>query len=236
MLRISALRFLGKKILDKDMIYLTEDLFIDKGINMAVYINPNNPMQCIKIQIGSMREYYLEMAYRRSRQRRRLPRSSFMVKYYGEVETNLGTGYVFERVTDYDGTTSMSIHELIQLAMQAGEKGLSVKQIAGTEKELPRVKDSLLKLYEEIFQDRVIVNDPNCKNFMIQFSTPTSWRIRIIDGLGYRVLIPVSYYIEFFSVRQIQRFWRRLINQIATEQYPGFFSREEIESLKKSIE
>ena len=220
---------------DKDIIYLTEDFLIDKGVNMAVYINPKNPMQCIKIKIGSMREYYLEMAYRRSRQRRGLPQSSFMITYYGEVQTNLGTGYVFERVTDYDGTTSMSINDLVQLSMQAGKKGLSVKQIADTEKELPQVKDTFLKLYEEIFQDRVIVNDPNCRNFMIQFSTPTSWRIRIIDGLGYRVLIPVVYYIDFFSVRQIQRFWRRLINHFSTEQYPGFFSEEEIESLNKNL-
>ena len=217
--------------MSKDLIVLTDDFFIGKGMNMAVYINPMNPLQCIKIQIGSLREYSLEMEYRRSRQRRRLPQSSFMVKYYGEVETNLGIGYVYERIVDYDGTTSMSLHDLVQLEMQAREKGFSPKEIAGTEKELPRVKDALFIMYENILQDRIILHDDDCHNFMIQFSTPASWRIHIIDGFGCRVLIPLVHYVDFFSVRQIHRFWRRFINAFTTFWYPGFFSEEEIESL-----
>ena len=65
----------GEEIMSKDLIVLTDDFFIGKGMNMAVYINPMNPLQCIKIQIGSLREYSLEMEYRRSRQRRRFPQS-----------------------------------------------------------------------------------------------------------------------------------------------------------------
>ena len=203
---------------------------------MAVYINPMNPLQCIKVQTGEIRDYYLEMEYRRSRKRRGLPQSSVMAKHYGNVETNFGTGYVFERVTDYDGTTSMLIHDLVQLEMQAREKGLSAKQIAGTEKKLPRVKDVLLTMYEMILHERLIIKDYNCHNYMIQFSTPTSWSIRIIDGFGYRVLIPLAYYIDFFSVRHIHRFWHRFINDFSTTRYPGFFSKEEIESLKRIVE
>ena len=221
--------------MDNGFIVLSRDFFIGKGINMAVYINPMNPSQCIKIRIREIRDYYLEMNYRKSRQLRRLPQSSLMVKYYGEVETNLGTGYVYERVADYDGSTSLSIHDLVQLEVLAREKGCSLKETAGTEKEIPCVKDAIVKLYEGILQDRVIVHDYNCCNFMVQFSTPTSWRIRIIDGLGYRVLIPLVYYIDYFSVRQIRRFRLRFINSFTTSQYPGFFSEEEIESLKISL-
>lgn len=219
----------------KDSVFLEESFFIGKGANMAVYINPINPSQCIKIQIGSMREYDLEMTYRKSRQRRRLPQSSLLVKYYGEVETNLGTGYVYERVTDYDGTTSMLIHDLIQLEKRAREKGLHVKQIAGTEKELPQVKEALSKLFENVFQDRVLINDSDCHNYMIQFSTPSSWTIRIIDGLGYRVLVPFAYYIDFFTVLRLKQYLPRFVDEIATIYYPGFFSDEEIESYKKSL-
>lgn len=221
--------------MDNGFIVLSRDFFIGKGINMAGYINPMNPSQCIKIRIREIRDYYLEMNYRKSRQLRRLPQSSLMVKYYGEVETNLGTGYVYERVADYDGSTSLSIHDLVQLEVLAREKGCSLKETAGTEKEIPCVKDAIVKLYEGILQDRVIVHDYSCCNFMVQFSTPTSWRIRIIDGLGYRVLIPLVYYIDYFSVRQIRRFRLRFINSFTTLQYPGFFSEEEIESLKISL-
>lgn len=221
--------------MDNSFIGLTHNYFIGKGTNMAVYINPMNPSQCIKIRIREIRDYYLEMDYRKSRQRRRLPQSSLMVKYYGEVETNLGTGYVYERVAEYDSSTSLSIHDLAQLEMLAREKGCNLKEIAGTEKEIPCVKDVIVKLFGGILQDRVIVHDYNCFNFMVQFSTPKSWRIRIIDGLGYRVLIPLVYYIDYFSVRQIRRFQLRFINSFTTLQFPGFFSEEEIKSLKISL-
>lgn len=221
--------------MDNGFIVLSRDFFIGKGINMAVYINPMNPSQCIKIRIREIRDYYLEMDYRKSRQRRKLPQSSLIAEYYGEVETNLGTGYVYERVADYDGSTSLLIHDLVQLEAQAREKGCSLKEIAGTEKEIPCVKDAIVKLFEGILQDRVIVHDYSCCNFMVQFNTPTSWRIRIIDGLGYRVLIPLVYYIDYFSVHQIRRFRRRFINSFTTLQYPGFFSEKEIESLKISL-
>lgn len=223
------------KTMDKYSVVLTDDYYIGKGMNMSVYINPMNPLQCIKIKIGSLREYSLEMKYRRSRQLRRLPQSLLMVKYYGEIETNLGIGYVYERVVDYDGTTSMSLHDLVQLEMQAREKGISPKEIAGTEKELPRVKDTLLVTYKNILSERIILHDNDCHNFMIQFSTPTSWRIRIIDGFGYRVLIPLAHYIDFFSVLRVELFWHRFINGFTTFKYPGFFSEEEIESLNNIV-
>ena len=218
---------------NKVFVFLNKSLFIGHGTNMAVYINPMNPSQCIKITIRENRDYYLEMDYRKSRQRRKLPQSSLMVRYYGEVETNLGTGYVYERVADYDGSTSMMIYELVQLEMQAREKGCSLKEIAGTEKELPCVKDVLLEMHKKILQERVIIHDHDCHNYMIQFSSPTSWRIRIIDGFGYRVLIPLVYYIDSLSLRQIRHFWLRFVNSFATSQYPGFYSEEEIAGLKK---
>ena len=36
--------------MDNGFIVLSRDFFIGKGINMAGYINPMNPSQCIKIE------------------------------------------------------------------------------------------------------------------------------------------------------------------------------------------
>ena len=49
--------------MDNGFIVLSRDFFIGKGINMAVYINPMNPSQCIKIRIREIRDYYLEMGF-----------------------------------------------------------------------------------------------------------------------------------------------------------------------------
>ncbi|MCR4877359.1 MAG: PhoP regulatory network YrbL family protein, partial [Clostridiales bacterium] len=88
----------------KETVYLTEELLIGKGGRKDVYINPKNPAQCIKINARDAGDHRVEMNYRRSREIRNLPPSGLMVSYFGSVETNLGTGYVFERIVDYDGT------------------------------------------------------------------------------------------------------------------------------------
>ena len=115
-------------------IFLNEGLLIGKGGNQTVYINPKNPAQCIKISNGVDNDHRREMKYRRSRELRHLPQSALLTGYYGSVETNLGTGYVFERIVDFDEAGSKTLEELIKLEIQAREEKKSVKEILGTDK------------------------------------------------------------------------------------------------------
>ena len=103
----------------KEKVYLAEELLIGKGRNKDVYIHPENPAQCIKINARDTKDHRAEMNYRKSRELRNLPPSALMVSYFGAVETNLGTGYVFERIMDYDGINSKTLEELIKLEIKA---------------------------------------------------------------------------------------------------------------------
>lgn len=211
-------------------IFLNEGLLIGKGGNQTVYINPKNPAQCIKISNGVDNDHRREMKYRRSRELRHLPQSALLTGYYGSVETNLGTGYVFERIVDFDEAGSKTLEELIKLEIQAREEKKSVKEILGTDKRYPFVKDVLLVFREELFKENIIIPDMGAFNYMVQFDTLTDWRVRIVDDIGSPTLIPIVYYIDFLGAGHVRRRWNKFIKEIM-KLYPGFLSEEESRQL-----
>lgn len=211
-------------------IVLTEDLLIGRGTNKDIYIHPDDPARCIRINSREKDEHQREMSYRKVRERRRLPDSSLLAAYYGVVKTNLGEGFVFERIADYDGTTSKTLDDLIRLELKARERMKSAKEVPETEKKTPLMADVLSQLRERYFSDNLIVCDMHPKNCMVQFDTPSHCRVRIIDGIGTTTLIPVVCYIDFLAAGHIKREWNRFIQRILSF-YPGFLTEEEIRRL-----
>lgn len=214
----------------KETVYLTEALLLGKGRSKDVYVHPENPAQCIKINARDDCDLRVELSYRKSRDRRNLPPSALMVTYFGPVETNLGTGYVFERITDYDGTTSKTLEELIELEQKARAENTSVSRLIATEKELPGAFDVLLRLRNELFRDNIIVSDMWAYNYMIQFTNPSEWRIRIVDDFGTSSWIPIMYYIDYFGAKHVRNRWCKFIRTIVSL-YPGFLTEEESSNL-----
>lgn len=210
----------------KETIYLTEELLIGKGGRKDVYINPKDPSQCIKINARDDGDHRVEMNYRRSRELRNLPPSGLMVSYFGAVETNLGPGYVFERIVDYDGMHSKTIEELIQLELQARKENASVRKLLGTNKEYPKVMEVLLRFRKELFQDNIIIGDMWPYNYMVQFDTPSEWRVRIVDDFGTSSRIPIMYYIDYFGAKHVRRYWCKFIRRIKSL-YPGLLTEDE---------
>ena len=211
----------------KEQIILNENLLIGKGRNKAVYLHPNNPDRCIKINVRSSDDHLTEMGYRKSRKRRHLPESSLLVRYYGAVETNLGEGFVFERVHDYDGAMSITIEDLIKLEIESRKERKSVKELLESEKEIPPVTKVLYRFREVLFKDNIIIPDMWPFNYMVQFVSLAEWRVRIVDDLGSPTLIPIIYYIDFLGKSHVRRRWRKFILRIA-QIYPGFLTGEEI--------
>ena len=213
-----------------ETVYLTEELLIGKGGRKDVYINPKNPAQCIKINARGDNDHRVEMNYRKSRERRNLPPSALMVSYFGAVETNLGTGYVFERIMDYDGTNSKTIEELIKLELKARNENSSVRKLLGADKEFPKITNVLLRFRKELFRDNVIIADMWPHNYMVQFDTPSDWRVRIVDDFGTSSWIPIMYYIDYFGAKHVRRYWCKFIRRI-TELYPGLLTNDEVKVL-----
>ena len=184
-----------------DKINLNDKLLFGKGNHKKVYIDPTDSNRCIKVPfVIPDVDLEKELKYRRSRERRRL-KSSMLPAYYGTVETNMGTGYVFERVRDFDGKTSQSFKDLFEKA--AADSAL-----------LPFVEEMMQKCKAMLFQELIVTSNMEDGNFVLQRISEKEYTIRIIDNIGSPVFFPLAYYFDFFARKRTDKYWKRFLNNL----------------------
>ncbi|MBR1373315.1 hypothetical protein IJ556_02560 [bacterium] len=184
-----------------EVICLTEDLLIDKGAHKKVYADPLNAHRCIKILFAVPdTDIERELTYRKIRKKRNLV-SSLLPVYYGTVQTNLGMGYVFERIVDFDGQTSKTLRQFFEEAKQ-------------DEKLLPLLEELLLKFKAHWFQEMLVISDVDPSNFMLQRISETEYKIRVVDNIGSPVFLPLAYYVDVIAQKRVKKYWRRFLNEM----------------------
>ncbi len=191
-------------------VQLNENLLIGRGGHKDVYAHPENFSRCIKIvrDINDP-DWERELHYRRSRMRRGLT-SNLLPAYYGTVETNLGTGHVFERVFDYDGSPTLSFDAALEKA---------VKEIDNIEILRGLIENGLVNFYLRMREEEIITTNMEPKNFLVQHIAPEAYRMRIVDNIGSPVKLPFLFYIDYFARKHIDRYWQRFMDFLQQE-YP----------------
>lgn len=177
---------------------LTDDLLIGLGDHKKVYMDPRDGSRCIKIlQSPGDMDWKRELRYRRSRDRRRLS-SSLLTSYYGTVATTLGEGLLFERVTDYDGSPSRTIQDIL-----SGDFGAP---------DCPGFLRKVLSSFrDDLFRERIITSNMEAANFLVQRRTIDKFRVRIVDNIGSPVKIPLIFYLDALALDHVRRYWQRFI-------------------------
>ena len=85
------------------MITLTDNLFLGDGNHKIVYAHPTDKNLCVKLlRTPDDPDFAKEMRYRKALGDR-ADKMTLLTKFFGEVETSKGKGYLFERVLDFDG-------------------------------------------------------------------------------------------------------------------------------------
>lgn len=185
-----------------DILKINEELFIGSGGHQATYIHPIDLTKCIKIphdkDDGDVKK---EMRYRKICAAK-LNKSRLVTEFFGTVETNLGLGYVFERVLDYDGKTSLDMKKFLP----------KTKPDAKT---LQRIWTILLNFKSDFLHENIAIVDTDIENFMVQETAPGAYRVRIVDNIGTPVLIPLVYYFDFAAAWKARRYWNRIVEWLA---------------------
>ena len=198
-------------------IKINEDLFIGSGGHQATYIHPTDATKCIKIphskDDGDVRK---EMRYRKSCANK-LENSKLVTKFFGTVDTNLGLGYIFERVMDYNGKTSLDMKKFLP----------TTKTDSATLKKIQKI---LLDFKADFLRENIAIVDTDIENFMVQEISPDVYRVRIVDNIGTPVLIPLVYWFEFAAAWKAKRYWNRIVAWLA-ENYPSIITTEFAEQL-----
>jgi len=172
---------------------------IGAGQERACYLHPDDATLLVKVQKGeSNRQTRRELALYHRLARRGMNDFEHIPQFYGEVDTNLGPGFVVDCICDFDGSVSNSLWWHFQ-------RGYPVTEF------LPYLQD--LRRY--LLANQVIFSvDMGRFNILFQKLTPTRARLVVIDGLGDHAAINWLDNIGYLARRKIRRRWQRFIGRL----------------------
>jgi len=202
-----------------DKIILTDDLFLGDGNHKIVYAHPTDKNLCVKLlRTPDDPDFAKEMRYRKALGDR-ADSMTLLTKYFGEVETSRGKGYLFERVIDYDGKSSPTM--------------LNVLNDTFTYRELlPATEKLLLDFKRTFFAERFLLAGVDPDNYLVQKISPTERRVRIIDNIGVATFIPLPYYFDYFAVKRVKKYWGRFVDLMRSD-YGKIFSQDYLHKLSE---
>lgn len=188
-----------------DVIELDSKHILGIGFHKTTYLHPHNNNLCIKIPFSKNDiDLKRELTYRKVRKERE-QQSTLLPAYLGTILTNKGQGYVFERIQDYNGQTSLSLKEFLVLHKNDYNNSVFI--------------ETLYKMLQQLKQtwiaEKIITSDTDPINFMVQEIAPSQYVIRIIDNIGTPVLIPLALYFDFIAKKRVKRYWVRFLNTIS---------------------
>ena len=187
--------------MENQKIILTDDLFLGTGNHKTVYAHPTDPHLCIKLLHHTPDpDFEREIRYRKSLGKR-AESLTLLPKYFGEVDTSKGTGYLYERIINFDGTTSKDLQELFDLTF-------------ADKKNLPLLEKILLDFKRAYFAEKIPLAGIDATNYLVQKISPTEFRVRIIDNIGTSATIPLIYYFERFAKKRAAKYWRKFVQDI----------------------
>jgi len=172
---------------------------IGRGKERTCYLHPADPSKLVKISgratsIQSRREisFYKKLARNNDIEYLYLPR------YYGEVDTNLGNGFVVDTIVDHDGEISKSLQWYLT-------QGARLKEF----------EMLLMDVYRYFYSNLIIFNDDiSAINVLVQKGSPNCSRLVVIDGFGDSVYITLLNIFPGVVRGKIHRRWHRFLKRL----------------------
>ena len=179
------------------MLHLEDSLVIGKGAHRVCYRHPLDQNKCIKIaKDADDATQALESKYYEKLLAAHID-WKHLSQYYGVVETNLGNGYVYQLIKDFDGTISTSLAEYLGGNV---DKNISSDAMLG----------SLRELKHYLLDNKIIVRNLRPYNVMFQRISQTKGIAVIIDNIGHHNnFYHLSDRIAFLARKDIQKKWRK---------------------------
>lgn len=204
---------------NKEIIQLDDSLLYGQGSHKKCFLHPRNKNLCIKIAYneGGQKDLirvinYIDVLKRRHKDYSILP------KYFGKVNTNLGTGYVFEIIRDYNNGRTQTLEDFItDLNLFSQNYSLIVRL--------------LKELKEKLYKNEIITMVLFPENILFQKTDENTYRVRIVNDMGSAVLIPLEYHFKYFAHTKILRRWKMFLD-VLRNKYASHLSEKLIEEIK----
>ena len=143
---------------------------------------------------------------------------SILPQYFGKVNTNLGTGYVFEIIRDYNGNKTQTLEDFITSPTLFAEN-------------FDLIVHLLKNLKDELYKNEIITMVLFPENILFQKTDENTYRVRIVNDMGSAVLIPLEYHFKYFAHTKILRRWKMFLD-VLRNKYASHLSEKLIEKIK----
>lgn len=206
-------------MLDKQILQLDDTLLYGQGSHKKCFLHPHNKNLCIKIAYneGGQKDLIREINYIDVLKRRHKD-YSILPKYFGKVNTNLGTGYVFEIIRDYNNDRTQTLEDFItDLNLFSQNYSLIVRL--------------LKELKEKLYKNEIITMVLFPENILFQKTDENNYRVRIVNDMGSAVLIPLEYHFKYFAHTKILRRLKMFLD-VLRNKYASHLSEKLIEEIK----
>lgn len=170
---------------------LTDDMIIGKGRDRVCYAHPDDLSLCIKITTGSPKQSLREKKYFSYLLNNHSDLQHLSV-FRGEASTNLGTGYLFDMIRDYDNAVSGTLKTYLETQLIS---------FSDAETQLTELKQYLIT-------NNICVRDISPSNVVCQKNRRgESFRMMIIDGVSNASVNPLTIRWPLLTKRAISKSW-----------------------------
>lgn len=174
-------------------VVLGDELLIAKGRHRACYQHPDNKNYCIKIHLDpadnleTLREiHYFEHLHEHNAE------LDGVSDYIGQITTNLGLGYIYELIRDFDGRVSKTLD--YYLSNLAQDNSL-----------MPEVIVAYQRFKEKLQEQSISIMNLKTYNVVFKKVSEQHGQFYLIDNLGSANLIPLSYYFKKYATSMLKR-------------------------------
>lgn len=178
------------------MIEITDKHYIAEGLARICYYHPDNNNLCIKIGKPEVEveHLYKEIKYYHKIKDKDISKFNypFYANYHGEIQTNLGTGFVYDLVKDeITQEISLTLRHYLEMI---DSPFLDVVFIEGLE-----------RLKEQMIKHKVFVGDLRARNICVKVLKDNSIELVVIDGLGHRDFFPFADWFGNYAKKKVER-------------------------------
>lgn len=178
------------------MLTLTEELYIAEGLIRKCYKHPTDNNVCVKICKPTTRaesRLKKELLYLTKIQKNKSTDVPY-AKFLGEIDTNLGTGYLYDMVCD---EKSNELSKTLEYYLN--KKNSNVFNTI--------LEKAICDLKEKMIKYKVFSNDLNARNICCKYLANGGIELIIVDGMGHRDFLPLADYIKYFAKKKVNRWF-----------------------------
>lgn len=181
---------------------LKEKLYLGKGRERRCYVHPNDYKKVIKIvyrKDQKLNQNEMEFKYIQYLHKNDID-FNHLTNCYGSIHTNLGTGFIFDRVLDFDNNQSQSFKDMV----------LNYTLTKDIEKQL------ILELKKYIFKNNILFVDIALSNILCQKTDDNKYKLIITDGIGGKrdgLKSKLYRYSKIFTRYKVKKQWGKFLKR-----------------------